>query len=47
MKQCSLVWSCVERRMEDGHFLRRALDFEVEGQIKIGRSKRTRLRKKV
>ena len=37
-------------RKEDGHILRRALDFEVEGQRKKGRPKRTwknRLRKKV
>ena len=37
-------------RREDGHVLRRALDFEVEGQQKKGRPKRkwkNRLRKKV
>ena len=34
-----LVWSCV--RMENGHVLRRAFDFEVEGQRKKGRPKRT------
>ena len=28
-------------RREDGHFLRRALDFEVEGWRKKGRPKRT------
>ena len=28
-------------RREDGHILRRALDFEVEGQRKNGRPKRT------
>ena len=28
-------------RKEDGHILRRALDLEVEGQKKKGRSKRT------
>ena len=28
-------------RREDGHVLRRALDFEVEGQMKKGRLKRT------
>ena len=28
-------------RREDGHVLRRALDFEVEGQRKKGRPKRT------
>ena len=28
-------------RREGGHVLRRALDFEVEGQRKKGRSKRT------
>ena len=28
-------------RREDGHVLRRALDFEVDGQRKKGRSKRT------
>ena len=28
-------------RREDGHFLRRALDFEVEGQRKKGRPGRT------
>ena len=28
-------------RREDGHVLRRALDFEVEGERKKGRSKRT------
>ena len=34
-----LVWSCVEER-EDGHVLRRAFDFEVDGQRKKGRPKR-------
>ena len=29
-------------RKEDGHVLRRALDFEVEGQRNKGRPKRTR-----
>ena len=28
-------------RREDGHVLRRALDFEFEGQMKKGRLKRT------
>ena len=28
-------------RKEDGHVLRKAFDFEVEGQWKKGRSKRT------
>ena len=38
-KQCSLVWSCVEERMWSHH--EKALDFEVEGQRKKGRPKRT------
>ena len=37
----SVRWhGCVLRR-EDGHVMRRALDFEVEGQEEKGRSKRT------
>ena len=35
-KQC-----CHVLRREDGHVLRRALEFEVEGQRKKGRPKRT------
>ena len=38
-KQCSLVWYVLRR--ENGHVLRRALDFEVEGQRKKWRPKRT------
>ena len=34
-----LVWSCVEERVI--HLLRRAFVFEVEGQSKKGRPKRT------
>ena len=37
-KQCLLVWSCVEER--GWSFLRRALDFEVEGLRQKGRLKR-------
>ena len=43
-------WHCHLLRREDGHVLRRALDFEVDGQRKKGRLKRRwncRLRKKV
>ena len=46
----SVRWYDHVFRREDGHFLRRALDFEVEGQRKKGRPKghgRSRLRKKV
>ena len=46
--QCSLVWSCVEER--GWSHLKKVLDFEVEGQRKKGRPKRTwksRLIKKV
>ena len=35
-----MAWSCVEER-EDGRVLRKALDFEVEGQRKKQSSKRT------
>ena len=38
-KQCLLVWYVLKRK--DGQVLRRALDFEVEGQRKNGRLKRT------
>ena len=41
-------WHGYVLRREDGHVLRRALDFEIVGQRKKGRSKRTwkvRLRK--
>ena len=34
-------WNGHMMRREDGHVLRRALDFEVEGQGKKGRPKRT------
>ena len=34
-------WYCHVLRREDGHILRWALDFEVEGQMKKGRLKRT------
>ena len=37
----SVHWYCHVLRREDGHVLRRALDFEVEGQRKKERSKRT------
>ena len=37
----SVHWHCHVLRREDGHVLRRALDFEVEGQKKKGRPKRT------
>ena len=46
----SVRWHGHELRREDSHVLRRALDFEVEGQRKKGRLNRTlksRLRKKV
>ena len=36
----SVCWYGHVLRREDGHVLRRALDFEVEGQRKKGRSKR-------
>ena len=41
-----ISWLCVHwyghvLRREDGHVLRRALDFEDEGQMKKGRPKRT------
>ena len=39
------IYMCFLRR-DDGHVLRRALDFEVEGQRKKGRPKRT-LKKQV
>ena len=38
--QYLLVLSCVEKR-EWSHVLRKALDFEVEGQSKKGRLKKT------
>ena len=37
----SVRWYCHLLRREDGHVLRRALEFEVEGQRKKGRLKRT------
>ena len=37
----SVRWHGHVLRREDGHVLRRALDFEVEGQRKKGRPKRT------
>ena len=37
----SVGWYGHVLRREDGHILRRALDFEVEGQRKKGRPKRT------
>ena len=37
----SVCWHGHVLRREYGHVLRRALDFEVEGQRKKGRSKRT------
>ena len=37
----SVHWYGHVLRIEDGHVLRRALDFEVEGQSKKGRLKRT------
>ena len=37
----SVHWYGHVLRREDGHVLRRALDFEVEGQRKKGRVKRT------
>ena len=37
----SVLWNGHVLRREDGHVLRRALDFEVEGQRKKGRPKRT------
>ena len=37
----SLRWYCHVLRREDGHVLRRALDFEVEDQRKKGSPKRT------
>ena len=37
----SVCWHGHVVRREDGHFLRRALDFEVEGQRKKWRPKRT------
>ena len=33
-------WYCRVLRREDGHVLRRALDFEVEGQRRNGRPER-------
>ena len=46
----SVCWYGYVLKIEEGHFLKRALDFEVEGQRKKERLKRTwnsRLRKKV
>ena len=40
----SVRWSGHVLRREDGHVLRRALDFEVEGQRKKGRLNRTWLK---
>ena len=37
----SVDWNGHVLRRQDGHVLRRALDFEVEGQRKKGRPKRT------
>ena len=37
----SVHWYCHVLRRVDGHVLRRALDFEVKGQRKKGRPKRT------
>ena len=37
----SVRWYGHVLRREDGHVLRRALDFKVEGQRKKGRPKRT------
>ena len=37
----SVCWYGHVMRREDGHVMRRALDFEVEGQRKKGRPKRT------
>ena len=37
----SVRWNDHVLRRKDGHVLRRALDFEVEGQRKNGRPKRT------
>ena len=42
----SVHWHSHVLRREDGHILRRVLEFEVEGQRKKGRPKRT-LKKKV
>ena len=38
----SVRWCAHVLMREDGHVLRRALDFEVEGERKKGRPKRTR-----
>ena len=38
-KQCSLVWSCVEEK--GWSHLKKGIRFEVDGQWKKGRSKRT------
>ena len=35
----SVRWYCLVLRREDGHVLRMALDFEVDGQRKEGRPK--------
>ena len=46
----SVCWYGHVLKIENGHVLRKALDFEVEGKRKKGRPKRTlknRLRKKV
>ena len=37
----SVHWYCHVLRREDGHFLRMVLDFEVDGQKRKGRLKRT------
>ena len=37
----SVCWYGHVLRREDGHVLRKTLDFEVEGQRKKGRPKRT------
>ena len=37
----SVCWYCHVLRREDGHLLRRAYDFEVEGQRKKRKLKRT------
>ena len=38
----SVHWYGHVLRTEDGHYLRRALNFEIEGQRKKGMPKRTR-----
>ena len=43
----SVHWHGHVLSREDGHVFRWTLDFEVEGQMKKGRSKRTRKKKVV